>query len=191
MPAYFVAARRKRRMLLGEAVDCYSGMGILTSLPVLEERAIELPSSEADGGRRAQLLTVGLPGLSMQIANIHLTHLRDEGLRRRQLAAVLEEVQRSDAAIRVIGGDWNTPAPPEMIPMADCYVLGGGAEPRVSLPEHAVCVDHLFTLPVSGPQTSYPTFIRADVVLNEPDVETGVYPSDHFGIRVTLVTETK
>ena len=200
MPAYFVAARRKQRMFQGEAVDCYSGLGMLTSLPVLKESVIELPSSEEDGGRRAQLMTVGvLPGLSMLIANIHLTHLRDEALRRQQLAVILEEVRRSEASIRVIGGDWNTPAPHKMmqtVPAADCYVLGGGVEPRVSLlasreAGRPVCVDHLFTLPVSGSQTSYPSFIRAGIVLNEPDAGTGLYPSDHFGIRVTLVTETK
>ena len=185
MPAYPVPARKKKRLLGDHWVDSYSGLGILTVLSVTDVSVLELPSDEADGGRKAQLLTVELtPGVRLLIANIHLTHRPDDALRRRQLQAVLAVMQDSEAAFRVIGGDWNAePNDPTLLymmettPMADCYVLGKGTQP--------VWVDHFFTLPLSKKPT-YPSFIRAGVVLDQPDADSGLYPSDHFGIRITL-----
>ena len=217
MPAWYVPCRRKERMLADRWVDSFSGLGILTSLPVMNERVIDLPSDAIDGGRQAQLLTIELAaGQTLSIANVHLTHLPDDELRRRQLQAVLENMNDSDASFRIIGGDWNaathSPILNEMMdrtPAADCYVLGQGADPRYSLLSFyrkgvSVCVDHFFALPLRAAESGssegqslavcgnrskpsiYPSFIRAGVVLNRPDAGSGLYPSDHFGIRVTL-----
>ena len=186
MAAYAVPARKKRRLLGDGWVGSYSGLGILTALPVTDQTVIDLPSSDDDGGRKAQLLTIRLTsGQTLRIANIHLTHLSDDELRRRQLQAVLETMRCSSATFRIIGGDWNTEALSpllthmmETVPAADCYVLGKGTQP--------VWVDHFFTLPLGAEPSIYPSFIRAGVVLDQPDAGSGLYPSDHFGIRVTL-----
>jgi endonuclease/exonuclease/phosphatase family metal-dependent hydrolase len=196
IPAYAAPARKKQRLLSDRWIDSYSGLGALTALPVTNQTVVELPSNEADGGRNAQLLTIDLgSGIQLLIANIHLTHLPDHQLRRRQLQTVIQPMLQSKAAFRIIGGDWNTDvATPilddmmETAQAADCYVLGEGTAPRYSLLSFfqkgiPVCVDHFFTLP-SG--TGYPNFVRAGVVLDQPDVRLGLYPSDHFGIRVTL-----
>ncbi len=241
MAAYFLPGRRKERLLGGEKVDSFSGLGMLTSLPVRSEAAVDLPAVAADGDRKAQLLTLEpLPGCRLFIANIHLTHLQDDRLRQEQLSCLLQAmrdidatpdieftpdidakpdidtkpdikskpdtdtkpdidaVQRNKADIRLIGGDWNAQQGLAVIQDAmkavralDCYRLGGGSVPRVSLLEstasgHPICVDHFFALPGSG-ETPYPCILRADIVLNKPDPVTGLYPSDHFGIRITLL----
>jgi endonuclease/exonuclease/phosphatase family metal-dependent hydrolase len=187
MAAYAVPARKKMRLLGDAWVDSYSGLGILTALPVTDQTVIDLPSNAGDGGRKVQLLTIRLaPGQTIRIANIHLTHLADDELRRCQLQTVLATMRRSPATFRILGGDWNTEALSplltgmmETVPAADCYVLGKGTQP--------VWVDHFFTLPLGAEPSIYPSFIRAGVVLDRPDADSGLYPSDHFGIRVTLV----
>ena len=205
MPAWYVPCRRKERMLADRWVDSFSGLGILTSLPVTDHAVIDLPSDGVDGGRKAQLLTIGLAsGQTLLVANIHLTHLPDDKLRRRQLQAIVEIMSSSEASFRIIGGDWNaethSPILNEMMdtaPAADCYVLGQGAAPRYSLLSFfrrgaPVCVDHFFALPSeaaingSSKPSIYPSFIRAGIVLDQPDAGSGLYPSDHFGICVTL-----
>lgn len=199
LPAWFAPARRKIRRLDGTRMDSFSGLGILTNLPVSRQLIIDLPSSPSDGGRVAQLLTVGIhPGRSMLIANVHLTHLPDsQALRARQLETVLRIMQRSAETYRVIGGDFNAPSDSTEIrllkehgPAADCYQLGGGRGNRYSLlsaleEQIPYAVDHLFTLP-QATTTTYPSFADATVVLDRPDETSGLYPSDHFGLQVRL-----
>ncbi|WP_183564255.1 hypothetical protein [Mucilaginibacter sp. SP1R1] len=73
----------------------------------------------------------------------------------------------------------------------DCYAADHGPEPRYSLANaftknnKRICVDHIFALPVAN---MYPAFINSAVVLNEPDKQSGLYASDHFGISTTFVT---
>jgi endonuclease/exonuclease/phosphatase family metal-dependent hydrolase len=198
LPYLFVPCRRKMRQLGNKWMASDSGLGVLTKLPVLKSGSFSLPSNPEDGGRMAQLVTLQVsPGRSMLLINVHLTHLGDEDLRRLQLRSVIEEARGCVADLRIIGGDWNTPVGSPVLrefmeeaPAADCYTLGGGEEPRVSLLSpfrtgHYHCVDHFFSLPVSG-RTTYPRFTGAAIVLNGPDADNGLYPSDHFGIRVTL-----
>jgi hypothetical protein len=161
----------------------------------------------ADGDRKAQLLTLEpAPGYKMLIANVHLTHLQDDGLRQEQLNALLAAMRDRDtmrhdkADTRLIGGDWNADQDSPVlhdsmrsVQAMDCYRLGGGGGPRVSLLEsmrsgQPVCVDHFFALPGDG-DAPYPAVLRADIVLNKPDPATGLYPSDHFGIRITMLID--
>jgi endonuclease/exonuclease/phosphatase family metal-dependent hydrolase len=201
MSAWFLPGRRKERLLGAKWIDSFSGLGILTSLPVLDQAVIELPAAAADGDRKALLLTLEpLPGLRMGIANIHLTHLRDDGLRREQLNSLLDAVRKINADLRLIGGDWNAEADSPVLHDAlqqaralDCFVSGGGRTPRISLlaslrNDRPICVDHFFTLPGPG-QEKYPSIVRADIVLDKPDAATGLYPSDHFGIRITMLID--
>lgn len=197
MPGYSVPCRRKHRSLSGKMTDSFSGLGILTNLPVRKQKEIDLPSNPSDGGRKAQILTVEiLPGVSMLIVNVHLTHLRNsEALRIRQLETVLQEIRCSGADYRIIGGDFNAEIFSTEIQLlkergqiADCYQLGSGREPRrtllSSMKSTPQCVDHLF---VSRPAAKpYPLFTRAQIILDRPDEHSGLFPSDHFGIRVYI-----
>lgn len=153
-------------------------MGILTGLPVTGQMIPDLPSNPADGGRPAQLLTLDLGnGLSLMIANVHLTHLQNsEDLRLRQLEKVLSCMAASGASYRIIGGDFN--ARPDSALIA---FLKNDIQAAEGI-QHFV--DYIFTLP-SPIASDYPSFIHAKTVLDSPDA-TGLYPSDHFGIQTTM-----
>ena len=163
---------------------------------------MELPSSEEDGGRWAQLMTLQpKAGTTLLLANVHLTHIRHATqLRAAQLKCVLTNVLQSNASCKMVLGDFNDESGSSTLGLLsafaraeDCYVLGGGAEPRTSLLEAfhrqtPLCVDHLFVLPLNGAGT-YPACTMARMVLNSPDEGSGLYPSDHFGVCVTLIMD--
>jgi endonuclease/exonuclease/phosphatase family metal-dependent hydrolase len=179
IPAYFVPARRKCRNINGVMTDSLSGLGILTNLRVSVEIAVELPSSAADGGRWAQVLILELPkGGPMLIANVHLTHLRNsEALRIHQLDSVLQEISRSPARFRIIGGDFNAEENSTEIQMLK--------ERGLVIESASHWVDHLMIIrPEVKP---YPTFTCSETVLDRPDATSGLYPSDHFGVHAHLL----
>lgn len=179
MPGYFVPCRRKSRMFDGIDTDSFSGLGILTDRPVTEQLIIDLPSSPADGGRSAQLLTLDLgDGLSAVIANVHLTHLRNsEALRLSQLEKVLSCMAASNAPYRIIGGDFNARPNSALIEFLKDKIKA------VECIQHFV--DYIFVLPSLVPST-YPSSIHAKIVLDRPDT-AGLYPSDHLGIQTTII----
>lgn len=179
IPGYFAPARRKHRSLDGTMTDCYSGLGILTNLPVSNRTTIELPSSPADGGRVAQFLTLELTtDRSMLVVNVHLTHLRNgHELRIRQLMSALQEISVSAAHYRIVGGDFNAEGNSTEIQLL---------KERVPV-LHGVShwVDHLLIIrPAAEP---YPQITGPETVLDQPDAEHGLYPSDHFGVHARLL----
>jgi endonuclease/exonuclease/phosphatase family metal-dependent hydrolase len=179
MPGYFVPCRRKSRIFGGIATDSFSGLGVLTDLPVTSQIVIDLPSSPADGGRSAQLLTLDVgAGLSLIMANVHLTHLQNsEALRLRQLENVLSCMTGSAASYRIIGGDFNARPDSALIEVLKNKIKA------VECIQHFV--DYIFLLP-STVAPAYPSFIHSKTVLDRPD-PTGLYPSDHFGIQTTMI----
>ncbi|HET6253945.1 MAG TPA: endonuclease/exonuclease/phosphatase family protein [Puia sp.] len=178
IPGYFVPARRKHRSLDGCMTDSFSGLGILTNLPVSSRTTVELPSSLADGGRAVQLLTLELTaGRSMLVANVHLTHLRNQALRIQQLLRVMQEISASTAHYRIIGGDLNAEENSTEIQLLK------ERGPVIDSASH--WVDHLLIVrPAVQP---YPHFTRAETVLDKPDAVNGLYPSDHFGVHAHLL----
>jgi endonuclease/exonuclease/phosphatase family metal-dependent hydrolase len=179
LPGYFVPCRRKSRMFGGIATDSFSGLGVLTDLPVTSQMVIDLPSGPADGGRSAQLLTLDMgAGLSILMANVHLTHLRNsEALRLRQLEKVLSWMTGSAASFRIIGGDFNAHPDSALIEVLKNKIKA------VECIQHFV--DYIFVLP-STVTPAYPSFIHSKTVLDRPD-PAGLYPSDHFGIQTTMI----
>ena len=148
--------------------DSFSGLGVLTNLPVSSRTIIALPSSLADGGREAQLLTLGLTsGISMLIANVHLTHLRNNrALRIEQLISILKEISASPARCRIIGGDFNAEENSTEIQLIK------EREPVIDSASH--WVDHLLIIrPAAKP---YPEFTRSETVLDQPDVKMACIP---------------
>jgi endonuclease/exonuclease/phosphatase family metal-dependent hydrolase len=179
IPGYFAKTRRKYRRLDGSMTDSFSGLGILTNLRVSSRTTVALPSSPADGGRAAQLLTLELtPGISMLVANVHLTHLRNHhALRIEQLINVLKEISASSARHRIVGGDFNAEENSTEIQL----IKERG--PVIDSASH--WVDHLLIIrPAAEP---YPKFTRSETVLDQPDAENGLYPSDHFGVHAHLL----
>lgn len=198
----FVGCRPKKRYFSGRWVDSLSGMAVLSRFPFIRSEPFELSGVPEDEGRKVQQVELEiLPGKKIGITNVHLTHLRDAiALRERQVIEVCERLESGDQAFSIVCGDFNAGLRSAGLSLlkdrsgaADAYILGGGREPRISLVESfqqgvARCVDHIFCIPLRGGK-SYPLFKDAAVVLNEADAETGLYPSDHFGIGTVLVAD--
>jgi endonuclease/exonuclease/phosphatase family metal-dependent hydrolase len=200
MHALFLPGRFRKRIFRGAWVKSFSGLGILSTYPLAELGDYILPAVPGDEDRKLQLALVNLPvGENLLIANTHLTHLRNTELRKEQAVFTAEKVASLNKfQYRVICGDMNAfPGSTEMRALLansgaiDAYTAGGGDEPRYSLAEAydrgmELCVDHILALPFPG-TNNYPQFVNSSVVLEQKDKESGIYPSDHFGISTTLV----
>lgn len=198
----FLPGRSKKRLFEGKIVNSTSGLGILSPYPLTDTNSFDLPVVHEDNDRKAFQANVSLPsGKTVTITTTHLTHLgQHKGLRKAQAEALAGFVNASTTyPYHIICGDFNaTPdseavmAFRELSKAADCFTEGNGTEPRYSLADayykanKQVCVDQIFTLLLPG-TAKYPRFIDSAVVLNVPDEETGLYPSNHFGITTTLV----
>lgn len=199
MAAAFAPARRKNRLVEGERLDTWSGLGLLSRSAAFRTERLSLPD-HPDDGERVALLGCWQPfdGVSLVIANVHLTHLRgQDALRARQFAALLAHPWLTGSAgITLVGGDLNT-APADLGPLravagprhlTDTYTAGGGEPGRVTVPvgrpdDPGARLDYLLVVGDDGTQA--PGWSGARVVLDRPDPD-GVYPSDHYGIMVDL-----
>jgi endonuclease/exonuclease/phosphatase family metal-dependent hydrolase len=192
--------REKKRYFEGKWVDSLSGLGILSTYPIREFDTFILPASAEDNDRKAQQAIICLPsGEELLLTNVHLTHLRDNVLREAQAKFVAKRVTSVGGAyIKIVCGDFNAELGSDEInafmstgDAIDAYETGEGIEPRCTLIEACelgknISVDHIFALPFPG--GGYPQFINSKVVLNKPG-SNGVFPSDHFGICTTLITD--
>jgi len=195
---HIAPSRRKRRWFQGEWVDSYSSLAVLTRFPLISTKAVELPSSTADGGRVAQLCAIEIAERSVLLANVHLSHLpQGEGaaLRTEQLRALLNEMAqwpRHDLAL--VCGDFNASlgsvefAPFMEAPWAlvDAYAQAGGDEKfTCRTPEgNGLNLDHILYVPSCS--NTLVDYLDASVVLNGSTSQGGVLPSDHAGVQVTF-----
>ena len=193
---HFTPARLKLRTLENEQVMSYSGLGILSAFRLGTINEFDLPTLAADGERRIQQVVMEISeDKKLLLTNVHLTHLKNAvDLRKEQLNLIAEKTADKNYNHHIICGDFNATLDSKEINLfkaetnaVDCYELGNGAEPRVSINDGSgKCIDHIFSLP--NPQLqSYTAFTNAAVVFNHPD-DTGIFASDHFGISTTLIT---
>ena len=198
----FLPGRSKNRYLEGKWVDSQSGLGILSAYPLTAVNHLDLPMVLGDDDRKAQQGEVTLPsGKTILVTNTHLTHLNNTPGRKAQAEALADMVTVNKVdGYNIVCGDFN--CEPTSIEFksfikisgaVDCYTAGNGPGPRHSLANAFarnihICVDHIFALPISG-NNNYPQFINSGVVLNIPDKQTGLYPSDHFGISTELIID--
>lgn len=200
MNAAFTGGRSKKRYFEGEWIDSQSGLGLLSVFPIKVINEYRLPSVPEDNDRKVQQAEISLSsGFKMLINNTHLTHLRDQKLKLLQAEALVNAVKNKNYGYNIVCGDFNSTINSDELTFfkshanfIDCYTAGDGAEPRYSLLDAYaynkwICVDHIFAAPAKG-NNHYPEFINSGIVLNEPN-EKGLYPSDHFGITTTLITD--
>ncbi|MDQ3696122.1 MAG: hypothetical protein M3464_21270 [Chloroflexota bacterium] len=147
MTAIVAPARRKLRRIEDEVVEAWSGLGLLSRLPIAGHERLGLPTDPRDGERIALFARIDTGRGELLIINTHLTHLRDAAaLRRRQIAAIAAHpwLARPWRAT-ILGGDLNTPLPElpsllaalaEHCAWVDTYTAGGGTEPRVTMPSY-------------------------------------------------------
>jgi endonuclease/exonuclease/phosphatase family metal-dependent hydrolase len=200
-------ARFKKRVCEDQALLGWSGMAVLSRAPILDCETVVLPTDERDGERVAQICAIPWEDRDIVVVNLHLTHLRDaDGLRRTQLQTLLghRSFDRPDV-VRLICGDFNSPLEGDLIQelllpayegpsIADTYALGNGNGRRATLPprpesgEPRPCID--FILSVAADARLHPLFASSAVVLDRPEPETGILPSDHYGVATTLLPLT-
>jgi endonuclease/exonuclease/phosphatase family metal-dependent hydrolase len=194
---HFTPARFKSRLLGNDEVNSYSGLGILSAFPIKALAGFDLPFNEADGERKVQQISIEITEQKrLLLTNVHLTHLSNAAeLRKNQLTLIAQNTTDKNFDFNIICGDFNcTPDSEEITQFKtqtkaiDCYEAGNGELPRISLIENGTerNVDYIFALP-AGRLSEYPKVIKSTTVLNTPD-NSGIYPSDHFGISTTLIT---
>lgn len=194
---HFTPARFKNRLLANDEINSHSGLGVLSAFPIKVFAEFDLPFSEADGERKVQQLIIEITEQKkLLLTNVHLTHLQNAvDLRKNQLTLIAQKTTDKNFDYNIICGDFNTTPDSEEIMQftkqtkaIDCYETGGGKAPRTSLIENNTerNVDYIFALP-AGRLREYPAVIKSTTVLNTPD-QSGIYPSDHFGISTTLIT---
>lgn len=196
-----VPARAKPRLVGGRSIASRSGLAILARWPVRDAQRLDLPAHPDDGDRIALRATVDTPAGPLTAVNTHLTHLKDQDtLRRRQLVSIADWMASADPTVPVLlGGDFNAAlfdrstawfvresglrvrAAPVIddtgTPLGTLNPIDGKA-----IAEMQPAIDHLMLM---GDAIRFdpPTATR---ILDRPDAETGVYPSDHAGVLATV-----
>lgn len=174
--------REKKRVVEGRSVDSRSGLAVLSRHPVRATLSIPLPSAPQDGERAALVVEINAPHGPTTVTNLHLTHLDDPGLRRRQLEAAQRVAKRPGTAL--IGGDFNAHVEAFMLSGSgwrDCRSELGHA-PRSTLvgQPDGPCLDHLLWSGHGRPPKSWRVDLDQVCDMGQP-----VY-SDHCAVVVDL-----
>ncbi len=191
-------ARPKPRSLAGREVPSFSGQAVLTRLKVQRVDSVVLPSSDADGGRMAQVVQLLVGAHPVTVANVHLSHVRGgvgDALRQRQLQAVLEHLdQIGPASLTLVCGDFNDPLEAPALRefagapwhLQDSFELARQVRDPTCFDGSGQghVLDHVLVVPALSRATvqveAAATVLRAD----RPDAR-GITPSDHSGLQVT------
>lgn len=198
LAAHVADARRKARPVMGREVDCASGMALLGPAAA---RVVRLPlpaDPDRDGERLAQvaLLDAGPLG-PLVVVNLHLTHPADQGvMRAEEVAVILAAVVGAGVPRAVLAGDFNDTLDsdalrlPFALPGWRCRdaLTAAGMERFPTAPEGDAAIDHVLILERDDAMPL--RVVVAGAVGDSPDRHTGVVPSDHIGLRVTLAPAT-
>lgn len=150
-----VRARGKRRLYRGREVMSHSCLAVLSRWPIVQSTDLALPTSAQDGGRLAQVVRLAAGEVALTLANVHLTHVSDTDLRRRQLRAVMQHLQGlGPSGLTVLAGDCNEEADgPALCGAAEhlqdaVAAWGHGREPtHWDEQGQGRVLDHVFVLP--------------------------------------------
>jgi endonuclease/exonuclease/phosphatase family metal-dependent hydrolase len=200
MDFFFYPTRRKERMMKNMMYDSFSGLAILSKIPMVSKYVIDLPSCPEDPERVAIAIIVRVNRTDVTIVNLHLTYLQKAGkLRNDQFKTLLTNPFIIDKrGIKVYCGDFNCElgsyemaeffGPP--FNLKDTYKLGGGTEPCLTCPvsedipdERRRKIDYILIAPVNS---AYPKIWDPKIELNTKDEVYQIYPSDHFGVSCTI-----
>lgn len=110
MTSHYAPARVTARRWQQAAVRSESGLAVLTRWPAVDPLRLVLPSTAIGGERIALLLTLQILARPVQLAVVHLSHVRDEAVvRARQLQTVVDALAARAGPDHpaLIGGDFN------------------------------------------------------------------------------------
>ncbi len=194
----FLPMRRKNRAVEEVIKDSFSGMGCLSKYPIQYMEAVPLPSSEADGGRVAQLIKINVQEQRFLFGNIHLSFLPDsDDLKIKQLDALLSRMAaHEDVKGYFLAGDFNSERESRtmqhlllhpLFKARDTYLAAGNKDAGFTIisnenPNLGKRIDYIFSL--ATPAVPHLPIIKSEVTLNQP--ENDVFPSDHFGVVTTF-----
>lgn len=187
-----IAARQKRR----SGVMSTSGVAILSRQPPTDITAVDLPTTPEDGGRKALMCSFETGLGSLQVASLHLSHLRSPAaaaLRAAQLAAVVAAAHCTEPLI--LAGDFNAPwSSPELAALrtpawtSTEAALNGrssliaqpgaiSAQPSAFSAQPGALIDHIAV------RTGL-ALVSAALVLDAP--AAGLMLSDHAGVMAQI-----
>lgn len=182
-------ARKRKREIDGRRVECWSGLSILHRRR-LDLYRLDLPVDlRRDDERLALFAEIDSPVGPVTLVNLHLTHPAEEGdMRRAEMQAVLEELERREVDRAIVAGDFNDSPDSPVLDLCRrrrwrCRNVveeahAGGFFPTI--PETGMIVDHILLL---EPTWAEHADVRmAGPFADSPDPETGVMPSDHLGV---------
>ncbi len=180
-----VPARMKQR----SGVLSSSGLAILSRLPLLAEESLDLPTSAADGGRKALSAVFETDIGPLRVVSLHLSHLRaEEGgpLRLQQLAAIWSWANRGWDHPIILVGDFNATRKAACLDWLHQQDRMSGTDtllPQATSLRHQpdALIDHIVLAGRGGWQLS-----GAKLCFTETDAKSGCFASDHFGILATF-----
>ena len=170
-------------------LDSHSGLALLSRWPISRQAVLPLPGSPEDGERLALLCQINAEQHPLTVANVHLTHLRDaHALRHRQMHTVLDHSwMHAPRDIALVCGDFNASLGSDslraFVTPSGSWVdaaRAAGLAGKVTCPDGGsggVDLDHVLSRAAARVR-----WTAASVVLDHPDVCTGVLPSDHFAV---------
>lgn len=187
-------------------VDSWSGLAILSRLPLSVSRHLHLASHAEDGQRALLAAQLVLPsGAQFWIGNTHFCHLPDaDDWRAHQLGRCLDAMVGHGANQGgMVCGDFNSSLDAPRLRRllqdphapADAFLVHGETAARskrtwLDAQGAAANLDHALVWPGANASQAEgaPTVQveRASVVLDQPCESTGVLASDHAGVMVDL-----
>lgn len=201
---YFQPAREKARTFEDKDTVSHSGLAVLARHSLKPIGAIQLPTDPTDGQRVAQFVSIKTPGKPILVVNTHLCYLPDaHDLRTKEMQAVVTRIREDrDHDTVILGGDFNAEPDSPMIKwlmglrnlntidMAAAVSNNPEATKLEKRGEHKgkalKRIDYLYLIPKT--RQSRFEVAASDVVLNTPDPLTGLFPSDHLGVRAVIRT---
>jgi endonuclease/exonuclease/phosphatase family metal-dependent hydrolase len=201
---YFQPAREKEREFDGNQTITHSGLAVLSRFPLNPVGAIQLPSDPADGERVAQFVSVKTKPKPVLVVNTHLSYLPDaHDLRTQEMKRIVTRIREDrDHETVILGGDFNAEPDSAVIrwlsglrnlKSIDMAKYGSenkspGATKLEKSGENKgkalKRIDYLYLIPrATGARFEV---VSSDVVLNTPDPLTGMFPSDHLGVRALI-----
>jgi endonuclease/exonuclease/phosphatase family metal-dependent hydrolase len=180
-----VSARTKLR----SEVLSSSGLAILSRLPLLAEESLDLPTSAADGGRKALSAVLETAKGPVRVVSLHLSHLKaEEGdmLRSQQLAAIWSWAKQGWDHPLILAGDFNATRKATCLDwLAQQSTITGTDSllPQATSLRHQpnALIDHIL---LAG-RGSW-ELIAAELCFTGVDAKSGCFASDHFGILASF-----
>jgi endonuclease/exonuclease/phosphatase family metal-dependent hydrolase len=177
------------RIKLRSGLLSSSGLAILSRLPLLAEESLDLPTSAADGGRKALYAVFETANGPLRIASLHLSHLKaEEGdmLRSQQLAAIWSWANQGWDYPIILAGDFNATrkaACLDWLYQQDRITGTDGLLPQAtSLRQRPnALIDHILLAGRGGWE-----LIGAELCFTGIDAASGCFASDHFGILASF-----